>query len=79
MLAFTARRLLFAVPTLLVISFVLFALLALAPGDPTGDLPLTIPDDVREQIRLSLGLDELVDAPTSFSNSSSNRSTSCNT
>ena len=58
MLAFTARRLLFAVPTLLVISFVLFALLALAPGDPTGDLPLTIPDEVREQIRLSLGLDQ---------------------
>jgi peptide/nickel transport system permease protein len=52
------RRLFFAVPTLLVISFVIFALLDLAPNDPTGDLPLTIPPEVREQIRASLGLNE---------------------
>lgn len=58
MFAFTMRRLLYAIPTLLVISFVIFLLLDLAPGDPTGNLPLTIPDDVREQIRLSLGLDQ---------------------
>jgi len=58
MFAFTMRRLLYAVPTLLIISFVIFLLLDLAPGDPTGNLPLTIPDDVREQIRLSLGLDQ---------------------
>ncbi len=45
-----------AVPTLLVISFVIFALLDLAPNDPTGDLPLTIPPEVREQIRASLAL-----------------------
>ena len=58
MLTFTLRRLLFAVPTLLVISFIIFALLDLAPNDPTGNLPLTIPPEVREQIRQSLGLGE---------------------
>ena len=57
MFAFTMRRLLFAVPTLIVISFIIFALLDLSPGDPTANLPLTIPADVREQIRQSLGLD----------------------
>lgn len=58
MFAFTMRRLLYAIPTLLIISFVIFMLLDLAPGDPTGNLPMTIPDEVREQIRLSLGLDQ---------------------
>ena len=58
MTRYLARRLLFAVPTLLAISFVLFALLDLAPSDPTGQLPLTIPPEVRAQIRDSLGLDE---------------------
>jgi peptide/nickel transport system permease protein len=58
MFTFTLRRLFFAVPTLLVISFVIFALLDLAPNDPTGDLPLTIPPEVREQIRAALGLDQ---------------------
>ncbi|MEM1161047.1 MAG: ABC transporter permease [Pseudomonadota bacterium] len=58
MFRYTLRRLLFAIPTLLVISFVIFALLDFAPGDPTSQLPLTIPAEVREQIRQSLGLDE---------------------
>ncbi len=58
MLSYTLRRLLFAIPTLLVISFIIFALLDLSPGDPTGNLPLTIPPEVRDQIRLSLGLGE---------------------
>ena len=58
MLRYTARRLMFAVPTLLVISFIIFALLDLAPNDPTGNLPLTIPPEVREQIRESLGLNQ---------------------
>lgn len=58
MLNYTLRRLMFAVPTLLVISFIIFALLDLAPNDPTGNLPLTIPPEVREQIRQSLGLGE---------------------
>ncbi len=56
MLSYSIRRLLFAVPTLLAISFIVFALLDLAPGDPTGQLPLTIPSEVREKIRHSLGL-----------------------
>ena len=58
MLRYVGRRLAFAVPTLLAISLVLFMLLDLAPNDPTGQLPLTIPPEVREQIRDSLGLDE---------------------
>ena len=58
MFAYTIRRLLFAIPTLLVISFIIFALLDLSPGDPTSSLPLTIPAEVREQIRMSLGLGE---------------------
>ncbi|KAA3665462.1 MAG: ABC transporter permease [Chloroflexi bacterium] len=52
------RRLLISIPTLLVISFVIFALLDLAPNDPTGQLPLSIPPEARENIRQSLGLDQ---------------------
>lgn len=52
------RRTLFAIPTLVVISLIIFAILDLAPGDPTGQLPLTIPQEVREQIRESLGLND---------------------
>ncbi|MEL6999751.1 MAG: ABC transporter permease [Pseudomonadota bacterium] len=58
MLNYTIRRLLFAIPTLLVISFIIFLILDLAPGDPTGQLPMTVPPEVREQIRQSLGLGE---------------------
>ena len=58
MLRYTIRRLIFAVPTLLVISFVIFALLDLAPSDPTANLPLTIPPEVRQRIRESFGLGE---------------------
>ncbi|MEM6548161.1 MAG: ABC transporter permease [Pseudomonadota bacterium] len=58
MLRYTIRRLLLAIPTLLFISFVIFAILDLAPNDPTGQLPLTIPAEVREKIRESLGLGE---------------------
>ena len=56
MIRYIVRRLMFAVPTLIVISFIVFALLDLAPNDPTGTLPLTIPPEVRAQIRESLGL-----------------------
>ena len=52
------RRLATAIPTLIVISFVVFAILDLAPNDPTGNLPMTIPPEVREQIRISLGFDQ---------------------
>ena len=58
MFNYTIRRLLFAIPTLLVISFLIFAILDLAPNDPTCNLPLTIPPEVREKIRISLGLGE---------------------
>ncbi len=58
MIHYVIRRLLFAVPTLIAISFIIFALLDLAPNDPTGQLPLTIPAEAREQIRQSLGLGE---------------------
>ncbi|GEO85479.1 MULTISPECIES: ABC transporter permease [Alphaproteobacteria] len=58
MFTYTLRRLLFAIPTLLIISFIIFALLDLAPNDPLGDLPLTIPPEVREQMRAALGMDQ---------------------
>ena len=58
MLNYTIRRLMMAVPTLLMISFIIFLLLDLAPNDPTGNLPMTITPEVREKIRISLGLDE---------------------
>jgi peptide/nickel transport system permease protein len=56
MFAYTIRRILVAIPTLLVISFIIFALLDLSPGDPTANLPMTIPAEVRAQIRESFGL-----------------------
>jgi peptide/nickel transport system permease protein len=58
MLRYTLRRLVLAVPTLIAISFIIFALLDLAPGDPTANLPLTIPPEIREEIRQSLGMGE---------------------
>ena len=58
MFNYTIRRLIFAVPTLLFISFIIFIVLDMAPNDPTGNLPLTIPPEVRVKIRESLGLDD---------------------
>ncbi len=58
MSTFIFRRILTAIPTLLAISFVIFAILDLAPGDPTGSLPLTIAPETRQKIRESLGLDD---------------------
>jgi len=60
MFHYTIRRLLLAIPTLLVISLIIFLLLDLAPSDPTANLPLTIPPEVREKIRESLGFNEPV-------------------
>jgi len=56
MLRYALRRLAFTIPTLLLISFIIFLLLDLAPNDPTGNLPMTITPEVREKIRQSLGL-----------------------
>lgn len=58
MARFVIRRILLAIPTLLFISFIIFAILDLAPNDPTGNLPLTVPAEVREQIRESLGFND---------------------
>jgi peptide/nickel transport system permease protein len=54
------RRLLISVPVLLGISVVLFAILALAPGDPFGELALNpnIPPEVRLNLRKQFGLDD---------------------
>jgi peptide/nickel transport system permease protein len=54
------RRLLTAVPTLLMISFVLFAILALAPGDPLSEFASnpSVPPEARENIKRALGLDQ---------------------
>ena len=58
MLTFTIRRLVLSVPTLLFISLVIFLLLELAPGDPMAQVPLTVPPEVKEKMRLALGLGE---------------------
>jgi peptide/nickel transport system permease protein len=58
MLTFAVRRLILAVPTLLFISFVIFMLLQLAPGDPMAQVPLTVPPEVKEKMRQALGVGE---------------------
>src|SRR5919201_655075 len=57
---YVIRRLLIAVPTLLVISFVIYAILALAPIDPLSQFGADprVPPEVRERIRESLGLNQ---------------------
>ncbi|MEM1273498.1 MAG: ABC transporter permease [Pseudomonadota bacterium] len=60
MLTYTIRRLILAIPTLLFISFIIFLIVKLSPSDPTAGLPLTIPPEVREQIRESLGVNDPV-------------------
>src|SRR4029450_10549189 len=52
------RRLLIAVPVLVGISIVLFSILALAPGDPFGELALNpnIPPELRFNLRRQFGL-----------------------
>ena len=60
MLTFTLRRLLLAIPTLLVISLVIFLLVDLAPGSPMSEIPLTVPPDVRQKMIAALGADQPV-------------------
>ena len=43
MLTYTLRRLLLAIPTLLLISLVIFLLVDFAPGSPAAEIPLTVP------------------------------------
>jgi peptide/nickel transport system permease protein len=56
------RRLLIAVPSLLGISVVLFTVLALAPGDPFGELASNpaVPPEVRLALRAKFGMDDPV-------------------
>src|ERR1700726_2960086 len=56
------RRLLIALPSLLGISVVLFTVLALAPGDPFGELATNpnVPPAVRAALRAKFGLDDPV-------------------
>ena len=56
------RRLLIAVPSLLGNSVVLFTVLALAPGDPFGELATNpnVPPEVSQALRLKFGLDDPV-------------------
>jgi len=57
---YIVRRLLVAIPTLIVISFVIYAILALAPIDPLSAFGADprVPPEVRERIRETLGLNQ---------------------
>ena len=59
---YLVRRLLIAVPSLLGISLVLFTVLALAPGDPFGELASNpnVPPEVAAGLRAKFGLDDPV-------------------
>jgi peptide/nickel transport system permease protein len=54
------RRLIIAIPTLLAITFVVFAILALAPTDPISQFGADprVPPAARANIRSALGLDD---------------------
>ncbi len=56
------RRILIAIPSLLGISLVLYTVLALAPGDPFGELVTNpnVPAEVRLALRAKFGLDDPV-------------------
>ncbi len=59
---FLLRRIMIAIPSLLGISVVLFTVLALAPGDPFGELVTNpnVPAEVRLALRAKFGLDDPV-------------------
>ena len=60
MLTYIIRRLLLAIPTLLLISLVIFFLVDLAPGSPASEIPLTVPAEVRAKILESMGVNDPV-------------------
>ncbi|MBM3378294.1 MAG: ABC transporter permease [Betaproteobacteria bacterium] len=62
MTQYLLRRLLIAVPSLLGISLVLFSVLALAPGDPFGELAANpnVPPEVAAELRRKFGMDDPV-------------------
>lgn len=57
---YLAHRILIAIPTLLLISLLIFAILALAPGDPMAEFASdpAVSLEVRQNIRRTLGLDD---------------------
>jgi len=57
---YLVKRILISLPTLLTISVVIFLILALAPGDPLSEFASNpnITQEVRENLRQSLGLDK---------------------
>jgi peptide/nickel transport system permease protein len=59
---YLVRRLFIAIPALLGISVVLFAVLTLAPGDPFAELATNsnVPPEVAQHLRTTLGLDDPV-------------------
>ncbi len=58
MTQYFVRQTITALLTLVLISFIIFAVLDLAPGDPTAGLAETVRPEVLEQMRAALGLDE---------------------
>ncbi len=58
MIRYVTRRTLLAIPTLLVMSLIFFLILDKAPGDPTSQLPLTVPAEVRERMLEALGAND---------------------
>jgi peptide/nickel transport system permease protein len=60
--SYILRRLLIAIPSLLGISVVLYTVLALAPGDPFGELASNpnVPPEVAAALRTKFGLDDPV-------------------
>jgi peptide/nickel transport system permease protein len=50
----------FAIPTLLFISLLIFLLVDLAPGSPMSQIPLTVPPEVRMKIMEAMGVNEPV-------------------
>ena len=57
---YALRRLLIAIPTVLIISLVVFTILALAPGDPLSQFAASpeLTPEVRQNIREQFGLDQ---------------------
>lgn len=60
MLIYVLRRLMVAIPTLLLISLVIFLLVDLAPGSPASEIPLTVPPEVRAAMLDAMGVNEPV-------------------
>ena len=60
MVTYLLRRVLTLIPVLLGISLVLFTILAMAPGDPFGELATNpnVPPEVRMNLRKQFGLDD---------------------